>query len=112
MSLLEAYNQNKAKAEKKACCDFAFHACITQYDEKLAKDMEVLAKEKGVNSFKTYMAYKDNLMLRDDDLIKVFKKCKELGAIPLVHPENGNLIEECTQKIKALGISINSINET
>jgi dihydropyrimidinase len=103
MPLIEAYNINKARAEKKACCDYAFHACVYNYDDKVAKDMEVLAKEKGVNSFKCFMAYKDSLMIKDEDLIKVFKKCKELGAIPMVHAENGDLIQECTNKIKALG---------
>lgn len=105
MSLLDAYNQNKSKAEKKACCDFAFHACVLQYDEKCGKDMEVLAKEKGVNSFKAYMAYKDNLMLRDDDLIKVFKKCKEIGALAMVHAENGDLVDELQKKLCSQGIT-------
>lgn len=105
MSLLDAYNASKVRAEKKACCDFAFHTIVSHYDEKVAKDMEVLAKEKGINSFKVFMAYKD-WMMNDESMIKVFKKCKELGAIPLVHPENGSLIDECTQKIKALGINI------
>ena len=102
MSLLEAYNINKARAEKKACCDFVFHAAIYNYDDKIAKEMEVLAKEKGINSFKVFMAYKD-LMINDEDMIKVFKKCKELGAIPLVHAENGDLVIECSKKIKSLG---------
>lgn len=51
------------------------------------------------------MAYKDTLMIRDEDMIKVFKKCKELGAIAMVHAENGDLIDDCTRKIKSLGIS-------
>jgi dihydropyrimidinase len=103
VSLLEAYNVAKTKAEKKACCDFAFHTIVSHFDDKVAKDMEVLTKERGINSFKVFMAYKD-WMINDEDMIKVFKKCKELGAIPLVHAENGSLIDECTKKIKALGI--------
>ena len=105
MSLLEAYNLNKTRAEKKVCCDYAFHSCVYNYDEKVAKEMEILAKEKGVNSFKMFMAYKDSLMMKDEDLIKTFKKCKELGAIAMVHAENGDLIDECQKKIKALGIT-------
>lgn len=100
MPLLEAYNLNKSRAEKKACCDYAFHACVYHYDEKVEKEMEILCKEKGINSFKSFMAYKDSLMIRDEDLIKVFKKCKELGAIPMVHAENGDLIDECQKKSK------------
>lgn len=105
MSLLEAYNINKERAEKKACCDYAFHACVFNYNEKVEKELEILTKEKGINSFKAFMAYKDSLMIKDEDLIKLMKKCKELGAITMVHAENGDLIDECTQRIKSLGIA-------
>jgi dihydropyrimidinase len=39
------------------------------------------------------MAYKDSLMVRDDQLIKSFLLCKELGALPMVHAENGDMID-------------------
>jgi len=105
MSLIEAFNLNKSRAEKKACCDYAFHSCVYHFDEKVAKEMEILTKEKGVNSFKAFMAYKDAFMIKDEDMIKLMKKCKELGAITMVHAENGDLVDECTSKIKALGIT-------
>ncbi|RNA18617.1 dihydropyrimidinase-like isoform X6, partial [Brachionus plicatilis] len=88
--LLEQYDMNKTRAEKNACCDFAFHACVYNFSEQVEKDMEVLTREKGINSFKMFMAYKDAFMINDADMIKVFKKCKELGAIPMVHAENGD----------------------
>lgn len=47
-----------------------------------------------MNSFKTFMAYKDVFMLRDDELYAVFSCCKEVGAIAQVHAENGDLIAE------------------
>lgn len=56
--------------------------------------MAQLAREFGVNSFKMFMAYSDWYMLRDPELIQVFKMCKSLGAIAMVHAENGDLIEE------------------
>lgn len=56
--------------------------------------METLARERGVNSFKMFMAYKDVFMLRDDELYAVFAHCKDLGAIAQVHAENGDLIAE------------------
>lgn len=38
------------------------------------------------------MAYKDVMMLEDDEMYECFKKCRELGAIAQVHAENGHLI--------------------
>lgn len=56
--------------------------------------MRTLAQERGVNSFKMFMAYKGLFMLRDDELYAVFSRCKEVGAIAQVHAENGDLIAE------------------
>ena len=44
-------------------------------------------------------------MISDEDLIKLMKKCKELGAITMVHAENGDLVSECQKKICNLGIT-------
>jgi hypothetical protein len=38
----------------------------------------------GVNSFKFFMAYKGALMVTDEELVKGFTRCKELGALPQV----------------------------
>lgn len=56
--------------------------------------MGTLVKDHGVNSFKMFMAYRDQYMIRDPELIETFKACKELGAIAMVHAENGDIIAE------------------
>lgn len=58
--------------------------------------MEQLVNDLGVNSFQTYMTYKDQYMLRDNELYQVFRACKSLGAIACVHAENGDLVAEVT----------------
>ena len=59
----------------------------------------------GVHSFHVSMAYPDTCMLHDDELFQVFTKCRELGAIALVHAENGSLIKELEKEMSKLGIT-------
>lgn len=62
--------------------------------------MQTLTKEKGINSFKMFMAYKDVFMLQDSELYAAFSQCREVGAIAQVHAENGDLIAEVGLKEK------------
>ena len=51
------------------------------------------------------MAYPDSFMLRDDELFQIFTKCRELGAVAMVHAENGSLIKELEKQMATLGIT-------
>ena len=50
------------------------------------------------------MAYKGVFQLDDSQMIEVFKTCRELGALAMVHAENGDMVAELQQKMKTLGI--------
>jgi dihydropyrimidinase len=50
-TLLEGYNQWRERADAKVCCDYGLHAAITTWNEQVAKDMEILTKEKGFFCF-------------------------------------------------------------
>uniref|UniRef100_A0A8C7EZ62 Dihydropyrimidinase n=1 Tax=Oncorhynchus kisutch TaxID=8019 RepID=A0A8C7EZ62_ONCKI len=104
-SLLEAYDRWRVTADAKVCCDYSLHVAVTWWSDKVKKEMETLAKEKGVNSFKMFMAYKDVFMLQDHELYAAFSQCKEIGAIAQVHAENGDLIAEGAKKMLSLGIT-------
>ncbi|XP_044277943.1 dihydropyrimidinase [Varanus komodoensis] len=104
-SLVEAYEKWRSWADPKVCCDYALHVGVTWWSDKVKEEMKILVQEKGVISFKMFMAYKDLYMVRDEELYSAFSQCKHLGAIAQVHAENGDLIAEGAKKILALGIT-------
>uniref|UniRef100_A0A3P8U4V9 Dihydropyrimidinase n=1 Tax=Amphiprion percula TaxID=161767 RepID=A0A3P8U4V9_AMPPE len=104
-SLLEAYDRWRKTADSKVCCDYSLHVAVTWWSDKVKEEMETLTKEKGINSFKMFMAYKDVFMLQDDQLYAAFAQCKEVGAIAQVHAENGDLIAEGAKKMLSMGIT-------
>jgi dihydropyrimidinase len=102
--LMEAYQTWRGWAEKSAC-DYGFHVGVTWWDESVSTDMETLVRHCGVNSFKHFMAYKNGTMVDDEVLIKSFVRARELGALPMVHAEHGELIFFLQQKLLAEGIT-------
>jgi dihydropyrimidinase len=44
-------------------------------------------------------------MVSDDELAAGMQRCKEIGAIPMVHAENGDLVALGQQKIFDMGIT-------
>ncbi|XP_044590385.1 dihydropyrimidinase isoform X2 [Cotesia glomerata] len=104
-NLLEAYERYRATADEKVCCDYGLHVAVTSWNARTKEEMSILAREHGVNSFKMFMAYKDLFMLRDPELIEAFTACKELGAVAMVHAENGDIIAANTKKLLNAGVT-------
>lgn len=103
-NIMEAYRQWREWAEK-AVSDYSFHVAITWWDESVHKDMETLATRHGVNSFKHFMAYKGAIMADDEVMVNSFSRALELGAMPTVHAENGELVFQLQKKIYEMGIT-------
>ena len=101
-SLLEAISMWHNKSTR-ANCDYSFHMAITWWEEQVFNEMETVVKEKGINTFKHFMAYKGALMVNDDEMYASFQRCAELGALPLVHAENGDVVAEMQRKLMAEG---------
>ena len=67
--------------------------------------MRLLCEENGINAFNVFTAFKDLYQLNDSELYDVFERCKDLGALPQVHAENGDIIAKNVEKLLAKGIS-------
>ncbi|XP_040441518.1 dihydropyrimidinase [Falco naumanni] len=104
-SLIEAFDTWRSWADPKVCCDYALHVAVTWWSNKVKEEMKSLVQNKGVNSFKMFMAYKDLYMVNDEELFAAFSCCKELGAVAQVHAENGELIAQGAKKMLAMGIT-------
>jgi dihydropyrimidinase len=75
---------------------------ITWWSEQVFNEMAEVV-DRGITSFKHFMAYKGALMVDDDEMYSSFKRCAELGALPLVHAENGDVVAQLQQKLLAEG---------
>ncbi|XP_058107462.1 dihydropyrimidinase-like isoform X2 [Magnolia sinica] len=103
-SLTAGYESYLSKA-KISCMDYGFHMAITKFDEVVSKEMELMVKEKGINSFKFFLAYKGSLMISDELLLQGLEKCKSLGALAMVHAENGDGVAAGQKRMIDLGIT-------
>src|SRR5260370_30723329 len=103
-SMLEAYETGRGWAEK-AAGDYSFHVAVTSWSDQVSREMGVLTRDHGVNSFKHFMAYKGAIMVDDGILLNSFARALELGAICNVHAENGDAVFHLQKTLLEQGIT-------
>jgi dihydropyrimidinase len=87
----------------RANCDYSYHMAVTWWGEQVFDEMKPVIEDRGINTFKHFMAYKGALMVNDDEMFASFNRLAELGGIALVHAENGDVVAELTAKLLAEG---------
>jgi dihydropyrimidinase len=90
--LRSALAEWQGRAAGAAHVDYGFHMAITNANEATIDDMEAIV-EAGVSSFKLFMAYKGELMTRDDAMTACMERARDLGALTMVHAENGDVVD-------------------
>src|SRR5207342_1795845 len=101
-SLQSALDQWHGRADGAAHVDYGFHMAISAATPAAIDDMEAMVQA-GVTSFKLFMAYKGALMVRDDELAAVMERARDLGALTMVHAENGDLVDLYVGRALAAG---------
>ncbi|XP_066282812.1 dihydropyrimidinase-like isoform X2 [Branchiostoma lanceolatum] len=101
-SLEDAFERWKAQGNEKSCCGFTLHGNVTSWDDATSGELKNLVN-KGVTSFKTSMAAETRLS--DAQLLEMFGRCKELGALPVVHAENADIIRQMERRLAGQGVT-------
>jgi len=92
-TLVEAFDIWMARAKPKACVDYCFHIAITNWDRH-GPEMETLVGM-GCPTFKEFMIYASEGWQSDDRAIyNTLERCRELGAMLLVHAESSRVLDE------------------
>ena len=102
--LVNAYKEWEGRATPQINCDIGFHLAVTYYSDEMLTEMETITNDYGVTSYKFFMAYNGVLRMYDDELLNVFKRCKEIGALAQVHAENGDMVDAGQQAMVDAGI--------
>ncbi len=105
-TMAEALDIWLAKSDGKACLDYSLHMAVTDLGPgdggRGLKEMEQMV-EKGISSFKLFMAYPNVLMIDDGLMYKVMHKAGQLNALCCVHAENGHVIDVVVSRMIAEG---------
>ena len=86
----------------RAHCDYSYHMAVTWWGEQVFDEMQAVV-DRGITSFKHFMAYKGALMVNDDELFASFRRVGDLGGIAMVHGENGDVVAELSARLLAEG---------
>jgi len=101
-SLLDALKRWDNKSTR-ANCDYSFHMAVTWWGEQVFDEMKIVIEDRGIPTFKHFMAYKGALMIDDDEMYASFQRLAELGGVAMVHAENGDVVSELQAKLMAEG---------
>ncbi|MGH2545066.1 MAG: dihydropyrimidinase [Ardenticatenaceae bacterium] len=102
-SLRATLDKWEARAAGRAVIDYGFHVTILDPTPAVLEEMAML-REWGVNSIKLFLAYKARGMMLDNEQFFVLcRRAQDLGLLPLVHAENGEVIDLLEREAVAAG---------
>ncbi len=90
------------KAAGNCAVDYGFHQIIGGVDAESLTAMTELVSE-GITSFKLFMAYPGVFYSTDGQILQAMQSGAELGALMMMHAENGSAIDVLVEQALARG---------
>jgi len=97
-TLKSAVDTWHAKSKEKAVIDYGFHLQIVEMNNEKLAELPKMIEEEGITSLKVFMAYKNQFQADDETLFKTLIAARDLGALVMVHAENGDVIDYLVKK--------------
>ena len=101
-SLSQGLDNWLAKACPKSHIDFGLHLIVREISEPILREMDVMI-ERGVPSFKLFMAYPGVFMLDDASIFRAMSRTADNGGLIMMHAENGGAIDVLVRRYLAEG---------
>ena len=101
-SLSAAFGKRRAEADGQVVVDYGLHMAIPAWQADHALDQIPAIMRAGIYSFKLYQAY-GPLCLDDTRLYAVLQAMAHYGGLPILHSENGPLIDRLRAEALAAG---------
>src|SRR3984893_10510662 len=101
-SLLGALDNWHAKANGACAVDYGFHMIVSDVNDTTLKEMASCV-DAGVTSFKMFMAYPGVFYATDGEILLAMQQAARIGALTMMHAENGIAIDERVAQAIAAG---------
>ncbi len=100
-SLVKALDERLKEAQK-SHIDYSFHVSPIEWRETTEQEIKTCI-ERGITSFKIYMAYKKAVGLEDDEIENVLRAVGKYGGLVTVHAEMGDEIDAMRDNAASAG---------
>jgi len=101
-SLSAALDRWLAKAAPKSHLDYGMHLIVRDVTEPVLTEMDAMI-ERGVPSFKLFMAYPGVNMVDDGSIFRALARTAGNGGLIMMHAENGSVIDVLVRRAVAAG---------
>ncbi|MDO8755051.1 MAG: amidohydrolase family protein, partial [Anaerolineales bacterium] len=90
------------KKAEKAAIDYSFHMNLTQFNDRIAKEIPAL-RDMGIQTLKVFTAYNGRLRIDDGSIFRAMQIARDNGMLVMAHCENGDVIETLVEQALAAG---------